>query len=255
MKPLGLFIKKDITLNEDLYNLVAGKRIAIVGPAPYLKGKNEGDDIDSHDIIVRPNEIIPLSHLRKDYGSRTDIFFCNFGNMWMDGIERKINTDDHLEHFKNLKLVVSSGIKAKHADTDFLSWPDDHTNEITTNFQSINKYDIPFYWIGVPDYKALYRKVGVEFNTGFAAILMLLYYPVKEITLKGFTFFTGGNSYEELFCEGHMDEKDKEGRSFGFHSGHGAHAHMRQIEYFKNLYQENKEVLNVDSEIKQILSI
>jgi len=243
-----------ISLNKDLYDLVAGKKVAIVGPAPYLKGLKRGAEIDKCDVVVRPNEIIPLTHLRDDYGSRTDILFCNFGTMWMGGIKRKIATEDRVDHFKNLKLVVSSGIKAKHADTDFLSWPDDYVNEITTNFNEINKYDIPFYWIGVKDYKKLYSQIGVEFNTGFAAILILLHYPVKEIVISGFTFFLGGTSYEDLFCEGHLDELDAKGKKFGFAAGHGQHANMRQIQCFKHMCESDSRVV-IDEKLKKDLSL
>jgi len=252
MKPLGLFVKKDITLNEDLYNLVAGKRVIVVGPAPYLKGLNRGTEIDNCDVIVRPNEIIPLSHLRPDYGSRTDILFCNFGTIWMPGIKRKISLDDHEEHFKKLKLVVSCGIKAKHSDTDYLNWSDDHVSDIIENFNEINKYDLPFYWIGIKDYKTLHAKVGVEFNTGIGAIMILLQYPVKDIVVSGFTFFLGGDSYEDLFCEGHMDEGDIKGRKFGFAGGHGAHANMRQIDYFKSMCQNDSRIV-IDETMKETL--
>jgi hypothetical protein len=235
--------------------LVANKRVAVIGPAPYLKGAGRGKEFDNCDVIVRPNEIIPLSHLRNDYGNRTDILFCNFGTIWMPGIMRKMATDDHLEYFKKLKLVVASGIKAKHEDTDFLSWPDDYVNEITTNFNSINRFDIPFYWIGVKDYKTLYRQVGVEFNTGFGAILMLLHYPIKELVISGFTFYLGGNSYEELFNEGHMDSKDRIGRTWSFSEGHGAYANTRQIQIFKDLYKRYPQIIKIDETMKKVLSL
>jgi len=253
MKPLGLFVKKDITLNEDLYNLVEGKRVAIVGPALYAQGLNSGPQIDNYDIIVRPNEVIPPQHLRCDYGSRTDIMFCNFGTIWMSGIKRKIALDDHEEHFKKLKLVVACGIKAKHSDTDYLSWPDNYVSDITKNFNEVNKYGLPFYWIGVKDYKALYAKVGVEYNTGLGAIMILLQYPIKELFVTGFTFFKGGNNYNELYYKGHMDEQDIKGRTFGLSSGHGSHANQVQINYFKKLM--NNDLLCIDKEMKEVLGL
>ena len=256
MKPLGLFIKKDITLNEELYNLVEGKRVTLIGPAPYLQGLGRGEYFDAYDIVVRPNEIIPLRDIRCDYGSRTDIMFCNFGTPWMPGIKRKLDIDDHMEHFKNLKLVVSSGIKAKHSDTDYLSWPDDHVSDIIENFNEINKYDLPFYWIGVKDYKALYSKVGVEFNTGLGAILILLQYPIKELYMSGFSFFKGGDTYEDIFCKGHMDELDTNGKPMGFTGGHGPHANQVQFDYFKNFLRHSGDVrLNIDSYLKNLLGI
>ena len=253
--PFDFFIERDITLNKDLYNLVEGKRVAVIGPAPYLLEKGMGALIDDYDIVVRPNEIIPPRDIRCDYGDRTDILFCNFGTIWMPGIKRKIALDDHEEYFKKLKLVVACGIKTVHADTDYLSWPDERVSDLVKNFNEINSYGLPFYWIGVKDYKILHSKVGVEYNTGIGAIMMLLQYPVRELYVTGFSFYKGGNSYDELYYPGHTDEHDQQGRPCGFNAGHGARANQRQLDYFKHMAQTNSDVLRVDSYIDHLLQL
>jgi hypothetical protein len=242
-----------ISLNPELLELVKGKRISLIGPAPYLKGQSRGIEFDSYDLIARPNEIIPLPELRQDYGSRTDIFFCNFGTPWMPGLKRKILLNDNENHFKKIQMVVASAIKADHSEGDFMTWSDNHVSAIPSNFDNINTPQLPFYWIGVKDYKALYQRMGVEFNTGIAAILMLLHYPIAELNLAGFTFYNGGNSYDELYCEGHMDSIDTDGRKFGFSGGHGNYAHVRQIEFFKALYNYFPEIIKIDEDMKRVL--
>jgi hypothetical protein len=246
---------KDISINPDLLKLVENKRVVLIGPAPYLKGSNRGSEFDKADIIARPNEIIPPRHLRKDYGSRTDIFFSNFGTTWMPGIERKIALDDHEEYFKKIKLVVGSAIKSDYSETNYLSWPDDYISNIPRNFQSINSHNLKFYWIGVRDYKRLYNSIGVEFNTGIAAISILAHYPLKELHLAGFTFYHGGNSYKELYYEGHMDELDIKGSTFGLSGGHGREAHLRQVDYFKTLYSNSNGLITIDQKMKEVLSL
>jgi hypothetical protein len=242
-----------ITINQRLLNLIENKNIVIVGPAPYLKGLNRGAEFDNSDVIARPNEIIPPKKLRKDYGSRTDLFFCNFGTIWMPGIKRKLSLDDHDDHFKKIKLVIGSAIKAHHSEGDFLSWPDNHVSAIPNNFQSINKYNLPFYWIGVKDYKKIYKNIGVEFNTGIAAMSILLCYPIKSLKISGFTLYKGGNTYEQLYYKGHMDEIDTAGRPFGFSAGHGNVAHTKQIAYARKLMQHYKEKIVLDKELQEIL--
>tara|TARA_R100001594_G_scaffold136016_1_gene178120 strand:- start:263 stop:1030 length:768 start_codon:yes stop_codon:yes gene_type:complete len=255
MKPLGLFIKQDISLNEDLYNLVAGKRVTIVAPGAYLLGSDRGKVIDEYDVVIRPNEIVPPKEVRCDYGNRTDIMFCNFGTPWMPGIKRKIERSDNKEHFSNLKLVVATSIKSDHSELDYMSWPNDYVSNVVKNFNDVNEFNLPFYWIGVKDYKTLFSKVGVEFNTGMAAIMILLYYPIKELFVSGFTFYMGGDKYEDLYYKGHMDEIDTKGKAFGFNAGHGAHANIKQIEYFKQLYNMKKGLLKTDDEMKNMLSL
>ena len=38
-----------------LSEFVKNKRVAVVGPAAYLEGKNFGKLIDDYDVVVRPN--------------------------------------------------------------------------------------------------------------------------------------------------------------------------------------------------------
>jgi hypothetical protein len=238
-----------------MLELLNNKSVSLIAPAPYLIGKNRGEEFDNYDLIARPNEIIPLAHLRKDYGSRTDLFFCNFGTPWMPGIKRKISLNDNNEYFKDIKMVIGSAIKADHSEGNFLDWPNDYASDVPKNFQSINKPNLPFYWIGVEDYKKIYSVIGAEFNTGIAAIVMLLHYPITKLNLAGFTFYHGGNSYRDLYCEGHMDSQDTDGRSFGISAGHGQVAHMRQLAFFKTLYQNNKEIISIDEEMQRVLSL
>lgn len=242
-----------IEQNPKLLELVKGKSISLIAPAPYLIGKGRGQEFDNCDLIARPNEIIPLPSLRKDYGSRTDLFFCNFGTPWMPGIKRKIQLNDNVEHFKKIKMVIGSAIKSDHSEVNYLQWPDDYVSNVPRNFQSINEFDLPFYWIGVRDYKKIYNIIGVEFNTGMAAIAMLLHYPITRLNLSGFSFYHGGNSYKELYCEGHMDFQDTDGRSFGISAGHGMTAHVRQVSFFKALYENYSDIITIDEELHEIL--
>ena len=246
-------MKPDIALNPDLLRLVENKNVHLVGPAPYLKGQWRGAEIDKADIIVRPNEIIPLRHLRRDYGSRTDIFFCNFGTPWMAGIKRKIALNDHNQHYKKIKLVVGSAIRAKHTDTNYLSWSDNYISDVPHNFQEINEHNLPFYWIGVKDYKTLYSQVQAEFSTGLAAVLILTHYPIKKLTISGFTFFLGGNTLEDLYCEGHWDEIDAKGRAHGFSAGHGTQSNIRQVLCFKTMCERDNRI-KIDDMLKKLLT-
>jgi hypothetical protein len=64
--------------DKKYYDYLKGKRIIMVGPAPYLEGKKMGKEIDSYDIVVRINHGILLSKNNpEDYGSRTDVLYVN----------------------------------------------------------------------------------------------------------------------------------------------------------------------------------
>tara|TARA_Y100000593_G_C4288732_1_gene327082 strand:- start:603 stop:1376 length:774 start_codon:yes stop_codon:yes gene_type:complete len=243
----------DIELNSELLKLVQGKRVVLVGPAPYLLNTNMGPSINEYDVIGRVNDIIPSEDLQSDYGNRTDIMFHNCGTVWMPGLKRKIEKAQPA--FENLKMVVCGATKAKHTDTAYLQWPDNYVSDVVKNFESLNQHQIPFYWVGVKDYRTLYNRVGVEINSGMAAIMILLHYPIKELLVTGFTFFLGGTAEEDLYYKGHWDEAEADRKTnFGISSGHGRHANERQIVYFKELLQKHQGTLYIDDKLKELLS-
>ena len=236
--------------NEKLDELLSGKRVALVGPAPHLMGKGVGKVIDEYDTVCRMNDIIPMQHLREDYGGRTDILFHNFGTDFMCGLKQKIEEHDGREHWEKLKLVVCPTIKSVGADVDYLSWPDDHVSDVVKNFESVNDCDLPFYWVGVRDYKTLWSIVGQEPNCGMLAILLCHFYDVKELLITGFTFYkANGPQKLDVYCDGHWpssvpDESD-------FRSGHGQD---RQLSCFKNLCKSNDKII-VDEYMNQLLEL
>ena len=61
---------------EIFRKFLLGKSVAILGPAPYLKGKAMGEFIDSFDVVIRINHVY-VKNLEKCYGSRTDVIFHN----------------------------------------------------------------------------------------------------------------------------------------------------------------------------------
>jgi len=244
----------EIEINSDLLKLVQGKRVAIVGPAPYLLNTSAGRQINKYDVVCRINDIIPSVDLHDYYGNRTDIMFHNCGTAFMPGLARKIEASPTA--FKDLKMVVCGATKAKHTDTEYLQWPDGYVSDVVENFERLNNHQIPFYWIGVKDYRTLYNRVGVEITSGIAAIMILLHYPIKELFITGFTFFLGGTSQEDLYYPGHWDETEASGKTnFGINSGHGRRANERQIQYFQQMVQTHADVLGVDSYINNLLQL
>ena len=64
--------------DKEYYDYLKGKRIIMVGPAPYLEGQGLGKEIDKYDIVVRINHGILLAKNNpEDYGSKTDVLYVN----------------------------------------------------------------------------------------------------------------------------------------------------------------------------------
>lgn len=62
---------------EDIKEYCKGKSIIIVGNSSNILNKNQGNFIDSHDIVVRINYAIPIRrNLKNDTGIKTNIYIA-----------------------------------------------------------------------------------------------------------------------------------------------------------------------------------
>tara|TARA_R110000851_G_scaffold112809_4_gene237085 strand:- start:3468 stop:4211 length:744 start_codon:yes stop_codon:yes gene_type:complete len=236
-----------ISNNEQFKSIVERKRVAIVGPAPYLLESTVGSIIDEYDVVIRINDIIPPSKLFTCYGSRTDVMFHNCGTDWMCGLEEKI--EDSKEEWESLKMVVCPAIKAVGSDNDYLNWPDDYVSDVVENFEKVNYSNIPFYWIGVKDYKALWSLVGVEPNCGILATMITLCCDIEELLVTGFSFYSQGSSMSDVYCEGHWPNSVPKSSNYS-----GGHSQDRQKELFRNLCTSDSR-LKIDSTMNDILGL
>ncbi len=73
--------RRKLDHDSDFSALVKNKSVIIVGPARTLQGQRQGVFIDSHDVVVRINDVLehfpPSAELAEDIGSRADIMYCN----------------------------------------------------------------------------------------------------------------------------------------------------------------------------------
>ena len=234
------------SLNPELSSLVKNKRVAIVGPAYYLTGKSQGKKIDEYDVVIRVNQFSVKKDLYKDWGSRTDIMFHSCGTPWMAGLKEQVSKDP--SGFDSLKMVVCPIIKADHSEVNFHLWPEDHISACAYNFKSIST-EIPFYWIGIRNYMEVYRYVGCQPYTGIMTIVTLLHYPIEELYVTGFDFYTG----ERIYQEGHLASVDAACEEQNSGGSHGNGCNDVQIKFLNYLYDMFDEIVP-DNTIKNILS-
>ena len=234
--------------DQKLLQVFKDKRVAIVGPSPHLIGKKLGKHIDSYDIVCRVNEVCALGY-EEDYGTRTDIVFHNCGTRFIDIFGERLKESENIS--KNLKYVICPCVKATGADNQWFSWPANHVSPVVENFKKINFYNIPFYWIGLSNYRRVYNIYGVEPNAGQTSILLLLQHNIKELFITGFSFYIQGNTPSEAHRPGHTN-KGLENESIG----NPGHPQIPQMRVFKNvIYQRYKDKIVVDPFLKNLLNI
>ncbi len=61
-------------------NLVKDKSVAVVGNGPSEIGKRKGNEIDSHDLVIRVNNYDTQNYI-EDYGQKTDIWVRGMGSV------------------------------------------------------------------------------------------------------------------------------------------------------------------------------
>lgn len=79
---------KETKADKSFADYIAGKRVAVVGPAP--SSALNGEEIDSFDIVVRVSHLKPIDPThRPEVGSKTNISY--YGNVFTKQIDSKIH--------------------------------------------------------------------------------------------------------------------------------------------------------------------
>lgn len=184
-----------------LEEFLKDKRVAFVGPAPYLNGRCKGSLIDSYDVIVRIQHGIPNA---EDYGSRTDIVQSCLNSNYGPPLVK------HLESIpleQRPKFVICNDTASQQRRDGSWAFVDEIYEPIFDNLS------IPFVHLKNQDstwdrwglYWEIYAKQHIErfakgsytiysanFNSGYGALNVLLGYSLKELAVFGVDFYNTG---------------------------------------------------------------
>jgi Glycosyltransferase family 29 (sialyltransferase) len=248
-----------IETDDEYANLLAGKRVVVVGPAETLVGGGQGERIDSYDLIVRFNTAIgymPFSpELAADIGARTDILYLN-----NEIINDYIIGEQGISHEKFADACKSAAIKYfVGTNNDFDGYePDDHDPDYYSEHQIFKRF-LARKRIGAR-FRALFstsaavRKIlnGHVGRTGFIAIVDLLCYDISELAVTGMTFYHKGG---HLFFNDHVPElhplKDHLGRNTKVNNSPGHNSYL-ELDAMKMLAACFGEKLKVDERLQEL---
>ena len=222
---------------------IRGKKIIIVGPAPYLGDYNLGKFIDSFDIVVRVNKGHQMTVEPNKYGSRTDILFHCVSQIYENGGE--VNND--LMRCKKIKKIFCAyPYLYPNDDSSFKGDRNLIGGNISIYQEFIKKkLQIPQVMIDKNYYINLEKKMQTRPNTGFIAIDHLSRYTDKLYVI-GFTFFKGG--YNKLY-RNTIDGKSKNLEKVVIDRMRGTHDVDKQMRYFNNFLLKK---LYIDSYFKKL---
>jgi len=216
--------KPDPLLEEYL----TGKRVALVGPAPYLIGKNRGKEIDSYDVVVR---IQPEIFSEKDYGSRMDIVQSCMNSSYSPKIVKFLESNPP-ENYP--KFIISNNTVARETYPGSKIWSD-----VVEEYETyLKKFGVPFAHLKQEDgtfdrwalYWEIYAKKHIEklnddlftvysanLNSGYGAYSMLLRHSIKELAVFGMDFYNFGeySNIEEKYNPEYIKQQGQEGTYLG----------------------------------------
>lgn len=156
---------------------LAGKTVALVGPASTLQGNGMGAYIDSHDVVVRLNHSWPLpAHLKADVGARIDVLYHNLNPKK----QRFRKADVRQMHRDGVAWVVSThpALRLRYRRRQ-------------RRFRKLCQGLIGFRAVSSKVRRILRPRVGSA-NGGIVAIVDLLRFPIKRLYVTGFSFYETG---------------------------------------------------------------
>ena len=233
--------------NGKFFNdLVAGKRVALIGPSPHLLKSKIGKRIDEYDVVCRVNEIFPYG-LERDYGDRTDIIFhcCNdvSYSRFQEGLaearrrKKKLPALFMCAQRRNDPVVVFSEEKFYRLL---------HSRAPEMEIGGINLHQWAFYahWIGTHP------------NTGILALCMLAASKPSELFLAGFSFYNQGGKPEQRHHPAYRKYGGDEKYNNRSISPVGGHLQAPQKEWFvKQFLPVYREIMTLDSYLMQMFDL
>jgi hypothetical protein len=244
-------------------SLVAGRRVAVVGPALTLAGAASGREIDGFDLVVRFNET--FEHLpfdertARDVGERCDIVYAN-----QTILLTRIAGRSRTARQGMLATARACGLKYLVCTNNSLSYNADGTPRHSCPApqrglarkvgRAIADGDTPTQLRMVFDaaQRASEHLDGHYGRTGFIAILDLLGCAPAELFVTGMSFFHGGGHQLAPNAPPLRPRDNRDGSASADASGRG-HDSTRELAVMRRLIEGSPSVLRVDAPLAVLL--
>ena len=220
--------RDEVKISKKFNDYLKNKSVVVVGPSPYLIGKERGEFIDSFDVVIRMNKGWKISpDLIKDYGSKTTI-------RWHCMMEHEKNGGPY-----DIEGMLDYGVEwlASQFPRNL-----DYFHYDNIKFEEINKNRINFYHFSdLMYFLNVHRSLETRPNVGPTAVFDLINYDISKIHLMGCTFFRDG-----------WTDDVKEGKDFTNEEATIGHATEAQMNLLK-IILENEPKFTMDDEIKSLI--
>ena len=217
-------------VKEQYSKFLKNKRVVIVGPSSHIVNSNQGNLIDSYDVVVRISHgyIIP-KNFEKHIGTRTDIIYNPMLPQKGSGITMPV------DNLKNKVKWVCASYPAKKHFQDILDFKAKVKNKILFHVVNENFWQKLTYHMKVP-------------HGGTVAILDILRYDISELFVTGITFYQNSKNNIHYYDGYHKENKTFKKRKNGKTSKHDP---RKQLKYVKKRYDQSN-IFFCDDTLKNI---
>lgn len=220
-----------------ILNRLRGKSVALVGAAESITGTGVGNEIDSHDVVVRVNNgfIFPRS-MSQDLGTRTDFVYHTGVTTTSDGEGEGLNPIENGQKrgVRNIDIGdVDTMIQAGVQGLFLVVAP---TSRRVRNFTKLPPRR--FNWTRFSrDYRTeIQRKIGTLPNTGVLAAWHLLRSELSDLCLYGFDFFTTPHH------AGYNDETEEYRVTAGSRPTDEVHDQEKQVSFVGDMWSRDSRL-------------
>jgi len=231
---------------EDFKQYIKNKKVALVGPANYMKDCLYGDEIEAHDVVVRINRgMESIGKYFLNIGSRTDILYSCL-------IEKSANAG-------KINLGLLSGEKVKYIccppESNFEGISKTTRFHPLVNFKKMKSISekIPIRIVDHEFHTWLARKVKSRPNTGFLAIYDFLRHDIQQLSIYGFSFYLDGFLPGQK--SGVKKEKDCTEQQFADLAYNSKRHNQKNMWTYAKKTLRNNSKVNLDNTLTQILAL
>jgi len=225
-------------MNESYKEYLHGKSVAIVGPAAHMIGGGKGDEIDSHDVVVRVNrEVIVTGPGREDRGRRADVLYSCFyphesGGIGEDACDLDIIAETGFDWIVGIQLVGKRIRPQRLVDLKIQKARSMNMNACKVSLETASLAQVMCK--GKP-------------NTGTLALFDLALSSASLVTVYGLTFFQ--TPYEKGYRgDQHILEKVQS------HHRKSSHASASdQLHGFRRVLRDSNVAFNFDEPLRAIM--
>jgi hypothetical protein len=178
-----------------------GLRLAIVGNAGYLNSLEQGEWIDSHDLVLRMNNF-RTTGFERQVGRRTDIWITTFHNdVQLERPELQSVSAIFTSVPFNFTKSPENGMKHRHAVS------------IYRGLRALKRDTV--FTPNMELFQRLRRELGKYPTTGAMAIALATEYLVRrgaKVYVTGFSFFQGQSHYfsrRQVEARNHAPDRER----------------------------------------------